>query len=147
MPFGRYRGLELRDIPTGYLNWLATIHLDPWLRDAVRAECACRAGQQYESGRERRPPPPPPAGPAIRISTADVAMARRLVDAGYRALAQRLHPDHGGDVVEMQSFNSLVGRLTWGAGGAAVTAIEAARRYGAAGAAGDYRFPDRIPWR
>lgn len=38
MPFGKHRGAELRDLPSDYLQWLTTIELRPFLRDAVDDE-------------------------------------------------------------------------------------------------------------
>ena len=38
MPFGKYQGIPIQDVPTGYLDWLTTIDLRPWLRKAVQAE-------------------------------------------------------------------------------------------------------------
>jgi hypothetical protein len=36
---------------------------------------------------------------------------RELIDGAYRILALRLHPDHGGDVTEMQQLNGAYAAL------------------------------------
>lgn len=38
MPFGKYRGVDVEDLPDHYLAWLLSIELRPALRDAVRRE-------------------------------------------------------------------------------------------------------------
>jgi hypothetical protein len=102
MPFGKYAGWEFEEIPADYLTWLLTIELRDWLRKAVTDECQRRAEE-----RERRTYPPPAAGPAIRVPLEEVPLIRRVFDAGFRALARKLHPDAGGDLREMQALNSL----------------------------------------
>jgi hypothetical protein len=34
MPFGKYRGISLIDLPTRYVRWLGA---QPWVRDPLRA--------------------------------------------------------------------------------------------------------------
>jgi hypothetical protein len=108
MPFGKYEGWEIEDLPDGYLAWLLTIELRDWLRDAAQQEYDRRVDDRRREERQRRtPPPPPPAAPGIRLRPEDVPLARRLFDAGYRALVRVMHPDKGGDTREMQQLNSL----------------------------------------
>jgi hypothetical protein len=102
MPFGKYSGRPLAEIPTDYLSWLLSVELRPWLRDAVASEYKRRI-DEYD--REYTPPPPPASG--IRIRPEELPLARRLVEAGYRSLARLMHPDKGGDVREMQRLNAL----------------------------------------
>jgi hypothetical protein len=90
IPFGRYRGTPLSKLPTDYVEWLLTIELRDPLATAVRDELARRRG------RDRRGGEAPPAA----------ERARELIDAGYRALAKRYHPDHGGDLRAMQQLNT-----------------------------------------
>ena len=44
MPFGKHKGLLIRDVPTGYLNWLSGESKKGWLGDAVKAELDSRRG-------------------------------------------------------------------------------------------------------
>jgi hypothetical protein len=87
MPFGRYRGRPLRDLPDSYLDWLLSLaDLREPLRARVEAEAARRAGAARGTAALRGP-----LG----------AVADRIVARGYRALAAEAHPDHGGDHAAM----------------------------------------------
>jgi hypothetical protein len=83
MPFGRYRGQLLSDVPTDYLRWCwRTCDLSPWLRHAIEGELTRRCGS--------RPEPDPSAsgaeaGALVRVRTA--------VQAWFREMALRYHPD------------------------------------------------------
>jgi hypothetical protein len=87
MPWGKYRGLDLMDVPSSYLVWVSEecSQISPFLRRAVVDELADRFGRpcpiclDLMSG--------PPREPAIPAA---------LVDAWYRQLALRHHPDRGG---------------------------------------------------
>jgi hypothetical protein len=114
MPFGRFRGCQIEDLPSDYLQWLTTIELRGSLREAIHREYSQRTGEygEYDDGSYRTPPPPPPAQPGLRVRLDQVPMARRLIDAGYKSLARLLHPDHaGGDAEEMRDLNLLVDQL------------------------------------
>ena len=43
-----------------------------------------------------------------RAEQADIGWCERLIVAGYRDLAKRHHPDHGGDLKSMQEINAAV---------------------------------------
>ena len=81
LEFGKYRGADLRDVPDGYLEWLISTR-----REELRL---------YEAEATRRE----------EAQEADASVAERLVGAGYRVMAQKLHPDAGGSTVEMQELN------------------------------------------
>jgi hypothetical protein len=89
IPFGKYRGLDLQDLPDEYLEWLFTIELREPLRSAVEDEIAARRK---------------PVGAGHRI-------ADELVTAGYRVMAMRYHPDKGGDTQTMQLVNQAASWL------------------------------------
>jgi hypothetical protein len=109
MPFGRYRGCPIEEIPGDYLAWLLdTVELRPWLRGAVHRELDHRAGRCHE---DRGSSAPLPASPGIRIRQEQLPLARRLIDAGYRALAKKIHPDVDGDFRQMQALNALAESL------------------------------------
>jgi hypothetical protein len=95
-----------------------------YLRAAVRRELRERGYRpsDFDSSRdngrrerrrhqEEQPPPPPPAGDGIRVAPAERELFVELVSAGYRSLAQRHHPDHGGDAEKMKQLNSLAETL------------------------------------
>lgn len=103
MPFGRYRGLPLTELPDSYLAWLAALlTIRPPLRGAVFAEVARRqvAGAV------------PPIGTAPRRE-----VVHELVGAGLRALVLKHHPDVGGDTMAMQEINAAAEWLRQLAGG------------------------------
>jgi hypothetical protein len=43
MPFGRHKGMSIKDIPAGYLKWLSTIELREPLRSAVKVALSWKA--------------------------------------------------------------------------------------------------------
>jgi hypothetical protein len=91
VPFGKFRGVGLADVPDDYLRWLHTLDdLREPLRSAVAKEYALRF--EVAAGL-------PSLSPEIRL------MAQELVSAGYRALARLHHPDSGGFTQVMQQVN------------------------------------------
>lgn len=99
MPFGKFKGRRITDLPDAYVAWLLGLDLREPLRSAVVAEAAARGLL---------------VGYVPRLRPAR-AVAEELIGAGLRALARRHHPDVGGDVTEMQQVNAaaswLRGRL------------------------------------
>jgi hypothetical protein len=55
MPFGKYRGEPLSEIPADYLRWVLreVDALEPWLGEGIRAELQRRE----QRGRASSPPP------------------------------------------------------------------------------------------
>ena len=121
MPFGKYVGQELADIPLDYLRWLLrTVHLRS---DALREEAEELTGMEASapaeeasdpwtrraSSGQRRPPsqpwaPPPPPPPSFDADgfVFDVITA---VNKWRRKQAWQHHPDRGGDLRVMQAIN------------------------------------------
>jgi hypothetical protein len=100
MPFGKYRGCQVEDLPREYLEWLAD---QDWLREPLASAVAEALSDRWDAG-------------AVSRSTdlpADLRpVAQELVSIGYRALAQRLHPDHaGGDHKQMAQLNAAAAWL------------------------------------
>jgi len=88
MPFGKYRGVNVEALPEPYLLWLLeNIDLREPLRSAV---------EEALTG-ETDPP--------VGISNEVKAMAKQVIDSGYRTLAQRFHPDLGGRHMDMVNLN------------------------------------------
>jgi len=96
MPFGRFRGALLQDLPQDYLEWLATVELRQPLRSAVKAERLRRAGTYHDEFSQEF---------EYRLTGADRKIARQIVENGRRALAKISHPDLGGDHAVMQRIN------------------------------------------
>jgi hypothetical protein len=92
MPFGRYRGWTLAELPSAYLGWLVGLDdLREPLRSAVEAEWAARRGGN---------------GLGLAPLAVDVQrVAEELLTAGLRLLTQRHHPDRGGSTQVMQQVN------------------------------------------
>lgn len=92
MPFGRFRGTPLSELPPWYLEWLLSLdNLRDPLLSAVQAEVARRAAEE----------PPPRKPPLAEVRQA----ATEIVAIGYHQLARRYHPDHGGSHQAMTSLN------------------------------------------
>jgi hypothetical protein len=90
MPFGRFKGVLLADLPDDYLDWLRGLALREPLRTAVAQEW--RARQQPKGVMKALPPPV-------------VSAAQAIVTVGYRKLALARHPDKGGETEMMASLN------------------------------------------
>jgi putative quorum-sensing-regulated virulence factor len=88
MPFGRYRGEMLTEVPLGYLAWvLEATDVRPLLADAIREEIAerLRLAPRVVTVPVSAPPP-----------AAIHGAVRDLLRAGFRTLAPERHPDRGG---------------------------------------------------
>ena len=101
MPFGKYKGRLVSDIPSSYLEWLTTIDLRDSLRKAVIEELQLRDyGYSDDPGEDeddhaqdphqRQAPHPTP---------------RLDVAAWYRRLSLEFHPDRGGSKEGMQAVH------------------------------------------
>lgn len=92
MPFGKFKGVPLAELPDDYLTWLLSLgaELREPLRSAVMAEWQAR--QRPMAGMRAIPEPV-------------VSAAREIVTVGYRKLALERHPDKGGDGGKMTALN------------------------------------------
>ena len=106
MPFGKHRGVELRDLPDDYVNWL--IGLDD-LREPFRTnifiEHDRRTTQQHDSSWSMG------SGNRRQLVGEVQVMAQEIVSAGYRALSRRHHPDAGGSHEKMLLVNRAAKHL------------------------------------
>jgi hypothetical protein len=73
MPFGKYKGWPLADLPDDYLKWVCEVADRDPLQSAAAAEAARRKGP--------RP---------------DFRVVEDLIACGQRSLAKSAHPDTGG---------------------------------------------------
>ena len=100
MPWGKYRGWPIEDVPTGYLVWcLEESNIAEPHRTAIREELMDRLDLEI-----------PSAAPytVLGLPPGELAPAfRDMLVAGYRALALKAHPDRGGDTETMQTVNRV----------------------------------------
>jgi Putative quorum-sensing-regulated virulence factor len=97
LPFGKYRGLDVTDAPTQYLQWLAD---QDWLRNSLRSA--------IEDELERRAGMGSRSGPPVKINT---KIADSIIRAGVRAMSKTHHPDLGGDHELMVRINTTADTL------------------------------------
>jgi Putative quorum-sensing-regulated virulence factor len=95
LTFGKYEGQEIEDVPHDYLLWL------------YRRNRPLQAAIERELGIEPERPKPKPE-PTVNVPP---GMLNDLIEAGFRALALKQHPDHGGDTKKMQELNATRDRL------------------------------------
>ncbi len=99
MPFGKFKGVAVCDLPSDYLSWLSeNVNLREPLRSAVFSEIEDR-----ECGDRGAVEP----GISLWIDETDIPVAREIIDRGRRAAARVHHPDAGGSTKIMQRFNSV----------------------------------------
>jgi hypothetical protein len=85
MPFGKYRGRELPDVPDSYLYWLMTIDLREPLRLAVERELDRREGHVSYSGS------------SIEVPPELLPHIKEIINKGFQNLCMQHHPDRGGN--------------------------------------------------
>ena len=113
MPFGKHKGRNFDQIPVDYLNWLLR---QKWLQAGIRREI-----EEYLEDPEaeaddkqwRQPPPPPSNGGSSKLgfTAEEQADLKLILQAGFRALALKCHPDTGGSNGAMQRLNLLAAKL------------------------------------
>jgi hypothetical protein len=85
--FGKYKGELLSAVPSEYLTFLidsATTTIEECKEELTRREAAAEATLPW---------------------------VQRVVETGYRELARRHHPDHGGDGDSMRELNAAIEAL------------------------------------
>jgi hypothetical protein len=93
MPFGKYAGLYVSELPTGYLAWLLdNVELRWLLRQSVAEELNRRVAQDRQA-----PPAAAPEAPRLDLEN--------TVASWFRRLALKWHPDRGGSDVAIQVVN------------------------------------------
>jgi hypothetical protein len=105
LPFGKFKGRDLRDVDGNYLDWLSSIELRPALAKAVAAERFRRI--MADSASER-----------FALSAEQRSVAKEIIESGRRSLAARHHPDRGGSLATMQNVNVVSDVLLKQIGGA-----------------------------
>jgi hypothetical protein len=103
MPWGKHKGLDLCQVPAGYLAWaLEECDLNPWLRQAIARELVNRLGLEIAPP---RPPPPPPPRSVPPDCWPD------LLRRWHREMALQFHPDRGGSHEACRALNAAHDRL------------------------------------
>ena len=97
MPFGKYRGLRVSDIPDQYLIWLLSL-------SALREPLLSHVRSEAKRRRLRRDQSHVGANPHGCCSDPETAI--QVIDAGARSLANRHHPDRGGEPEKMVLINT-----------------------------------------
>jgi len=95
MPFGKYQGEPLDELPDAYLEWLCTIELRQPLLGAVLNEVEARG---LELGAN---------APTPRVKGQEKDKVQKV----YRALAIEYHPDRGGTDDIMKGINIFYKKL------------------------------------
>lgn len=92
MPFGKYKGNEIEDIPDNYLYWLMSINLGGALRIAVERELDKRENKVFEYD-------------IFEIPNEIFPFVKEIIDKGFQSAAMIHHPDHGGELENMKKLN------------------------------------------
>jgi len=104
MPFGKYVGVPLTELPDQYVAWLLNLGND--LREPLR-QFVIEENVRRERIRN--------AERAAALVTPDViAAAHEIIRQGVRALMRRHHPDAGGSVEAMTAVNNAAELLRAG---------------------------------
>jgi hypothetical protein len=99
MPFGKYRGCDLGEIPSDYLRWALNVVEAPWLFNAIHHELDMRQRTDQKHQESHSSSSRPDRSPNVQD-------AHELVTSGLHALAKKYHPDVGGDLRRMQTINA-----------------------------------------
>jgi len=91
MPFGKYSGLALADLPDSYLSWL--LGLDD-LREPLKSAAWSEYRRRVDAHAERQ---------RTAVLTLDAGRVKQI----YREMAFKWHPDHGGTKEAMQAVNEF----------------------------------------
>lgn len=95
MPWGKYRGEDIEDIPDSYLLWLhyQTDNLDESIQEETESEIC------------RRWPSKVPVRFVELPQFFDTPVDHQKLRRVYHKLALQFHPDRGGDTAAMQAIN------------------------------------------
>ena len=93
MPFGKYKGQKISQIPSDYLEWAMGVAYDDLLA-AIKQELNLRNGI---------------SGGTVEflIGKNQIKMFQELIRVGYRELTKKYHPDKGGKTEDMQTLNAI----------------------------------------
>lgn len=87
LEFGKYRGYQITEVPEDYLRYLQRTSRETL--EAATEELARRDLEKY----------------------ANLSVTQQIVEAGFKALAMKCHPDTGGKHEDMVKLNASVEKL------------------------------------
>jgi hypothetical protein len=113
MPWGKFRGRDVRNVPTSYPAWIIET---PHVRDARGRAAARELGRRFGDGGSERARA---MAASSRVPPALCSVAHEIVERGFRHRARERHPDHGGDHRRMIELNTAIAvlRAVIGGGG------------------------------
>jgi Putative quorum-sensing-regulated virulence factor len=91
MPFGKYQGRFMEEIPSSYLEWVLTFAYSDWLIEGIKEELGKRD--------EEFTIPNTPSQANLREH------ALEIISAGRKAQMKKHHPDVGGTDESAQGVN------------------------------------------
>jgi hypothetical protein len=113
--FGKHKDKDFSETPLDYLYWLSENVGQVRLRKIVEEELDRRrrhyreeSEQREREWREKMKEQRRRLGGKSRI---DSGLATEIIEAGFRSLAKKFHPDLGGDLKQMQELNNVVEKL------------------------------------
>lgn len=115
LPWGRYYGCTVDELPDGYLRWLLKRHGLKSEFPALYRACILdlQRRQQEEDLRNSRRACHEKASSMLigDVTGAQKQMIERIMKAGIRALARQVHPDVGGTHEDMVDLNETTALL------------------------------------
>ncbi len=99
IPFGKYRGCFVSQLPTQYMAWcLSSLDkLEPYLRLAMRREISYRGELEDEAVETQ--------------GTRQLGNVKKVVQRCYREMTMKWHPDRGGSHESMIAIGDFHDRL------------------------------------
>jgi Putative quorum-sensing-regulated virulence factor len=98
MPFGKFRGLAIADLPDTYLSWL---HGLPDLFGSLRREVDTEFERRWQAEACNDDPM------ALDLDDEDRALFAEVIRRGFHSMARLHHPDAGGSPEVMMRLNAL----------------------------------------
>jgi hypothetical protein len=99
MPFGKFKGIPIEVLPDAYLHWLSGLED---LREPLRSAIYCEWRKRFDDEDYSR---------ADAFTSGEATLLRQILEAGYRTLSLRMHPDCGGSHESMLRLNQLMNKL------------------------------------
>jgi hypothetical protein len=95
MPFGKFRGKEIWTLPDYYIEWILDQN---WLEYPLKSHLE----EEWERRTDSSRGPDQHQRSLVSVFNPELAeMGGKIIDAGFRTLAKRLHPDIGGSHEQM----------------------------------------------
>lgn len=122
LTFGKHKGERVRDLSDGYISWFITAkrkEIDFWSGELVRREAERKEKERQRQEERKRQEEDSRNWKQNTYSGSGFGNAGRgasptmeeIIQAGYREMAKKYHPDHGGDTKKMQDVNAAYENL------------------------------------